>query len=351
MKRESKLSAALLLIIVIMLNITGCDDRGKDRSENNTIEIPNVEQPLSGDIDDRVKNNSENNTIEIPDVEQPLTGDIEEITETSVTTSGGLEMSVNFIDVGQADAIFIDYGEYEVLIDGGNRKDGKPVYEYIKPYVDGPVELIIATHPDADHIGGLIDVINMIDVDTIIYNGEKKDTQTYRDFESAAKSKQNCEFVTAEDTTIDMGGDASIHIIPPVKIYNDVNENSIVSLLEYGDVSVLFTGDMETKSEKDLMDRFSKVDVLKAAHHGSKTSSSAQFLSITQPDYVIISAGLNNKYKHPNLDALQRYFDIGATVYGTFKDGAITMNTDGKSYSFSAKTEVTLDDAGDRSVN
>jgi len=113
----------------------------------------------------------------------------------------------------------------------------------------------------------------------------------------------------------------------------------------------LFTGDMETRSERDLLGRFTKVDVLKSSHHGSRTSSNVNFLNITQPDYVIISCALKNSYNHPHYTALQRYFDIGATVYGTFKDGTIVMTTDGKTYSIDATNKVTIADAGDRKTN
>jgi beta-lactamase superfamily II metal-dependent hydrolase len=269
-----------------------------------------------------------------------------------VTTSSTQPMTIHFIDVAQGDAIFIDYGEYEILIDAGVRKYGKIVSDYIRPMVDGPIELVIATHPDADHIAGLIDVISEFDIDTIYYNGEIKDTATYREFYNVASTKNNCELIVPEASTIKIDDFVSLQIIPPIKKYSDTNENSIVAKLTYGDISVLFTGDMEKNSEKDLMSSFTKANVLKAAHHGSRTSSTAAFLNIIKPEYVIILCGKDktdgNSYSHPHTTALERYLNLGAIVYGTYRDGTIIMETDGKAYSFSAKTPLTLSDAGDK---
>ena len=264
-------------------------------------------------------------------------------------------LTVHFIDVEQGDSIFIDYGEYEILIDAGVRKHGKTVVDYIKPYVDGALDLIVATHGDADHIAGLIDVIGAFDIDKIIHNGEERTTTTWKEFDRVGKSKSGCEYVKATIETIKIDDSMSIKIIPPLRFYSDFNENSVVVELTYNDVKVLFTGDMEKNSEKDLLNQFSKIDVLKSSHHGSRTSSTTGFLNIVKPDYVIISCGKDrtdgNSYGHPHLAALQRYFNIGATVYGTFRDGTIVMSSDGQTYSFDAKTPLTLNDAGDSKTN
>jgi len=271
--------------------------------------------------------------------------------QTVVVTSSGQIMTIHFIDVGQGDCILIDCGEYEILIDGGNRKDGKPVANYISKYVDGALELIIATHNDADHVGGLIDIINTYEVDRILYMEDGKDTATYKDFRNASNSKQNCNFEIALNETVKIDDNVSFIIIPPVKIYKDTNENSIVSQLIYNNVKVLCAGDMERESERDLMNRFSKVDVLKLSHHGSRYTSSTAFLDRVKPDVVIISAGLVNQYNHPHYDALERVFNTGAKAYGTFRDGTIIMSTNGQTYSLTAKTPLTLNDAGDKGSN
>lgn len=267
------------------------------------------------------------------------------IVTSTVFTNGNLQ--IHFLDVGQADCILIDNGSYEVVIDGGNNKDGKNVVNYLADYIDGALEVVIATHPDADHIGGLDDVILSYDVRKIIDSGETKETKTYADYWAAVSSEQNCEVIYDCDMTLDLGGGVKLEIIETGDGYKDTNDNSVVALLTYGGISVLLTGDMEKAAEAASLSRYHEITVLKAGHHGSQTSSSQAFLDLTKPKYVILSAGKNNSYKHPHKAVLQRYFDMNATVYGTFKSGTIVMTTDGKTLSFDTSDEVVLSDAGD----
>jgi len=257
-------------------------------------------------------------------------------------------LTVHFIDVGQGDAILIDNQDFEVLIDGGNNKDGKAIVTYLKDYIDGNLDLVIATHPDADHIGGLDDVIKAYDVSKIIDSGATKDTKTYEDYWQAAQNEPNCKVLYDDDMVLDLGNGASLKIIETGDDYKDSNDNSVVTQLNYGEVSVLFTGDMEQEAETASLSKFGKVNVLKAGHHGSKTSSSQNFLDVLKPEYVIISAGKGNSYGHPHKAVLERYFNSGATVYGTFRSGTIVMKTDGHSLSFQTNDPVVLGDAGDK---
>ena len=257
-------------------------------------------------------------------------------------------LTVHFIDVGQGDAILIDNQDFEVLIDGGNNRDGKAIVTYLKDYIDGNLDLVIATHPDADHIGGLDDVIKAYDVSKIIDSGATKDTKTYEDYWQAAQNEPNCKVLYDDDMVLDLGNGASLKIIETGDDYKDSNDNSVVTQLNYGEVSVLFTGDMEQEAEAASLSKFGKVNVLKAGHHGSKTSSFQNFLDVLKPEYVIISAGKGNSYGHPHKAVLERYFNSGATVYGTFRSGTIIMKTDGHSLSFQTNNPVVLGDAGDK---
>jgi len=322
-----------------------------------TVEIPIGEDYIIKDgeqieIDAAAQIKDDKAYLPVKHVFEALGADVswEKESRTVNISSEDRVLYIHFIDVGQGDAIFIDYGEYEILIDGGNRKDGKIVAKYIEPYVDGAIELVVATHMDSDHYAGLIELIPMFDIDTILYNGSEKDNATCKNFHSVADANDGM-YYAAVGQTIKVDDAFSVKIIPPVKSYKDENENSVVIELAYNDVKMLFTGDMEKNSEKDLLNQFSKIDVLKSSHHGSRTSSTAAFLDITKPDYVIISCGIDksagNTYGHPHLAALQRYLDIGTTVYSTHRDGTIIIDTDGKTYNLTAETPLTLFDAGD----
>ena len=256
------------------------------------------------------------------------------------------DLQVHFIDVGQADAILIDYDQYEVLIDAGNNNDGTKVVNYLKNYVNGNLDLVIATHTDADHIGGMDNVIASYQVNKIIDSGETKTTQTFKDYYNTAKAEPNCEFVYDSNQTISLGGDTYLKIIETGDGYSDSNNNSVVAMLTHGKVKVLFTGDMESDVENANLSKFSNVDVLKAGHHGSSTSSSKAFLNVIKPEYVVVSAGLNNSYGHPTATTLNNYFNIKAKVLGTFKSGHIVLTSNGNSYSFNSSKYLTINDAG-----
>ena len=264
------------------------------------------------------------------------------------TDSTGTIMEVHFIDVGQADAIFIDYGSYEILVDGGNKGNGGQIVNYIKPYVDGNIELIIATHVHADHIGGLADVINAYQVDKIIHSDETSTTIAFQNFYNAAMSSPNTSYIGDIDMAIDMGGGALFRILEMGDDYSNSNENSVISMIDYNDIEILLMGDLESSIENRNLNKFQDINVLKAGHHGSKTSSSQSFLNVTKPEAVIISAGLNNQYNHPHEEALQRFSAIGADVYGTFKSGHIVLTTNGNTYNINSSNKVTTLDAGDK---
>ncbi len=255
-------------------------------------------------------------------------------------------LQVHFIDVGQADSILIDVLDYEVLIDAGNNQDGDTVTEYLRSYVDDALDLVIATHGDADHIGGMDDVFAAYQVNQLIDSGEQKETKTFRDYWAAVMKEPNCLVREDSDCTIMLGNNAYLQIIETGDDYQDSNNNSVVSLLVYDEVKVLFTGDMESDVERENLNKFSDVDVLKSGHHGSASSSCMAFLEKIQPEYVVVSAGLNNSYGHPAAVTLNNYFSVGAKVLGTFRSGDIIMTTDGKNYSFDSADYLTLTDAG-----
>lgn len=263
-----------------------------------------------------------------------------------VITTGGNLVRIHFIDVGQGDAALIDCGQTEVLIDGGDNKAGPTVVSYLKPYVDGKLDYLIATHPDADHIGGLPDVFASYDVGEVIDSGYTASSKTYQNYLTAARSEPGCTFSYDEDRTILLGPSTVLSVIETGDDWTNANDSSAVCQLTCGNIRVLFTGDISQTVERQCLSLFGDVDVLKVGHHGSSTSTCKEFLSVIKPEYAVISYKTGNSYHHPTPSALKRLFTAGATVYGTGKSGAVVLTTDGQKVSFNTSNALTLADAG-----
>ncbi len=242
------------------------------------------------------------------------------------------QLVVHFIDVGQGDAILIDYGSYEMLIDGGQWGD---CAGYIPRYVDGALEVVVATHPHADHIGGLTNVLNAFVVEDIWLNGDNATTQTYADFMDKVNAEgaqvhqaQREEQISLSTLTFDV-----LH--PMLPLGSDTNENSIVLKLSFGQVGFLFTGDACAGAEASMLSAgiIEDIEILKVGHHGSKYSSTPDFLVAAQPEIAVYSAGAGNPYGHPAPETIARLQDVGASIYGTDVYGTIIVTTDGTTYS------------------
>jgi len=266
------------------------------------------------------------------------------------TNNQNKKMTIHFLDVGQADSIFIDMGTYEILVDGGNNSDGPFVVNYMKPYLDGDLELLVATHAHEDHIGGLDHVISAYQIDQIVYSDETSSTLSFKDFYHAAISEPNCKFTGDSDMIFDLGYGAQFKVMEMGDGYHDPNQNSVVSIIDYNDIEILLMGDLDSTVEKSNLSKFNDIDVLKVGHHGSRTASSQAFLDIVRPDVSIISAGIDNKYSLPNADIITKLLSMNSSVYGTFRSGNIIMTTDGYQYSYNTTIQLTSVDAGAHST-
>ncbi len=241
-------------------------------------------------------------------------------------------LTVHFIDVGQGDSIFLDLGDTEVLIDGGEKSPG--VVSYIDDYIDGPLEVMVATHPHTDHIGGLIAVLDAFEVDEIWLNGDTTTSQTYSQFMSAVNSEGTEVFTARRGDTI-QAGNLTFNVLNPANLSGTINNNSIVLSLSYGQVDFLFTGDAEQEAEASMLAEgiVPDVEILKVGHHGSRTASSIQFLQAAEPECAIYMAGQGNSYGHPHQETITSLCEVGAEIYGTDIHGTVIVTTDGVTYS------------------
>ncbi|MFK2827208.1 S-layer homology domain-containing protein [Bacillus sp. B190/17] len=250
------------------------------------------------------------------------------------------EMFAHFIDVDQGDSILIQTPNGKtILVDGGKRSAGEKVVAYLKKAGVTSIDVVVATHPDADHIGGLINVLQSIPVKKVLDSGKVHTTETYHEFLSLIDTK-NIAFEVPKT-----GQALSIDPALKVQVLNsgdrnasDNNENSIVLKLTYGGVSYLLTGDADVKVEEDMITKFDvKSTILKAGHHGAKTSTSQAFVNAVKPAVTILSYGKDNSYGHPTDEVVSRLKAAGSKLYSTAESGDIVVKTDGKTYSVLAK--------------
>ena len=261
-------------------------------------------------------------------------------TQTATPTTE--ELRVHFIDVGQGDSILIDHGETEVLIDGGNRASG--VASYLDDYVDGALEVMVATHPDDDHIGGLIGVLSAFEVRGIWLNGDESSLKTHQEFMSLVKA-EGAAIHEAQCGDSIKAGNLTLTVLHPAGLFpKSTNNNSIVLLLSYGDMDFLFTGDAQTKAEEAMLAKkyypVPDVDFLKVGCHGSRFSSSARFLDRVRPEFAIYMAGEGNRECYPHEETISALSQIGAKIYGTDIHGTITVITDGHWYRLQLEKEA-----------
>ncbi len=231
-------------------------------------------------------------------------------------------LKVYYFDVGQADSILIVNNGESMLIDAGNNDDGDLVVKNIKKIGIDKLTYVVGTHPHEDHIGGLDNVINEIDVGTIFMPKTTTNTKTYEDVLDAISNKKKKIKVPKIGDKFTVGN-AECEVMSIQDNSQDLNACSIVIRMEYNGISYLFTGDAEKGNESARS--WPQTDVLKAGHHGSRTSSSQKFLEQINPKLIIISCGKNNDYGHPHQETMNRYEKLNAKIYRTDESGDILI--------------------------
>ena len=245
-------------------------------------------------------------------------------------------LTVSFLDVGQGDSIFIEAPSgRQMLIDGGPGSVVLRKLSEVMPWYDRTIDIVMATHPDIDHTNGLADVFSRYKVSYIFLPSVRGATEDWAATLRAAGDEDAAEITAQRGQIIDLGRGAYAEILFPDRPLPDVETNtaSAVVHLVYGKTSFMLTGDLPQEAENYLagLDRSAlRSDVLKAGHHGSKTSSSAAFIGSVNPSYAVFSRGCDNKYGHPNQEVVDRFALFGIPTADTCEDGTITFVSDGQ---------------------
>ena len=254
-------------------------------------------------------------------------------------------ITVKMLDVGQGDAILIQTETQNVLIDTGDLDERDKLRAELDKAGVKKIDAVILTHPHADHIGGMEMLIDKYPIGMVYDNGMPSTSRVYIGYMKQLKAKGTARKGLCTGDRVDLGGGAVFEVLAPsaslvqqgsVKGYkHDPNNESVVGRLVFGDFSMMFTGDAEKKEEQDVLAGGQgevQSTVLKAGHHGSKTSSSADFLRAVRPAAVLISCGVNNDYGHPHKETMKKYHAMNLDIYVTAENGTITLTSDGKDY-------------------
>ena len=239
--------------------------------------------------------------------------------------------SVHIIDVGQGDSIFIQTLEDKrILIDAGDEEAEHTVYSYLKRRGVKKIDVLIATHPDTDHIGSMDYIIDKFKISHFYMPNAKTDSEAFYNLLDSCRDKNlKIEYLTKGDV-LKIDSSTTMEILSPSTITDKNNLNSIVSLLNYKGYEFLFTGDAEKENESEILSSCNLPDIefLKAGHHGSSSSSTDEFIAKLKPDAVAISCGYNNDYGHPHRSVLDTFRENGSVVYRTDKNGSLVFYCD-----------------------
>jgi len=332
-KNSLKKPAVFLVVTLFMLSI--------GMATTSPTEDAVIEDAVVEELEDEVAMEGEDEEPELEELEEEI--DVEETEEAEDEEKSADErapptgvLETHFIDVGQGDAILIKTAEKNILIDGGDR--GDTVLNYLRNQGVSSLDLVIGTHPHADHIGGLINVMNAIPVKEIIDPGVAHTTITFEDYLDVIDAKDIKFTEGRAGMKRDLGGGAEMKIVHPTSPSSShLNNASIVCRITFGDVSFMFTGDAEQGAESQILNSGYNLDsdILKVGHHGSNTSTTSPFLNAVSPSTAIIMCGTGNTYGHPHEETLVKLTNAGVDIYRTDTQGTIVIATDGLTYDVS----------------
>ena len=258
------------------------------------------------------------------------------VTETFKETENTNTLDITYLDVGQADAILIQNEGHNMLIDAGNNEDGPLLVQYFKEQNMTKFDYLIATHPHEDHIGGMDDIIKNFDIEKIYMPNVTTTTKTFLDVLNAMEEK----IMTFDVPNIGQNfalGHTLFQVMYTGSDKKNLNNSSIILKANFKNTSYLFTGDATSEVEKKILSKDIKATVLKVGHHGSKYSTTTEFLNKVNPKYAIISVGKNNSYNHPNQITIDKLTKKNIEIHRTDQEGSIFLKSDGKTINITSK--------------
>lgn len=330
--KGNQLFLTLLFIFIFTLLFSGCS------------EISHTETGSDGEVESedvaREKPEEEVKAEKDPETDETAEDKAGEKTESS--SENLVPLKVHFIDVGQADAAYLEYSDagesYSILIDSGDWNSDAAV-NYLHHLGVKHIDLVVGSHPHADHIGQIDAIIEQFQVDEVWMSGDTASSQVFERVLDAIIDYDVGYHEPRAGEQFEIGK-LHIDVVSPSSVNNDLNNGSIVMNVTYGSASFLFTGDAEKEAEAAILSRDEKItaDILKVGHHGSDTSSTANFIAAINPKISVISVG-KNSYGHPSATVVSRLQEVGSDVYTTQEHGTVIVETDGENYSVTTKSD------------
>ncbi|QKS72551.1 MBL fold metallo-hydrolase [Paenalkalicoccus suaedae] len=342
---RSRMLPALFLLAPLVMTACGTETPEDMQNANDVNVAPNeeIESEASASENDEVSQENEveetsneatHTENEINEANEPVEEEAADSSNEDIQIASATEdlgsLSVHFIDVGQADATLFEFDEATILFDTGDysRND---VVNYLHANDIEEIDILIGSHPHADHIGQMDTILNEFDVSEVWMSGATATSQTFERVLDAIETTGVDYYEPRAGDIFDVGP-LVVEIVHPVSALNDLNDDSISATFTYGDITFLLTGDAEQNAEQMMVNSGYDIsaDVLQLGHHGSNTSTTEGFLSAVSPSIAIVSAGENNSYGHPHEEVVTRVEQAGIDLYGTHVHGTVIVETDGQ---------------------
>ncbi|MDR1773715.1 MAG: MBL fold metallo-hydrolase [Clostridioides sp.] len=321
----------LLLSVILTIFISGCsladseNTGSSNQTSNSTLSsTQNLENNSQSNSENSVdKNTNTQNEIAVSNNENTISANSQDETK-----NNSKNVFVYFLNTGNSDSILIDDNGTFMLIDGGDNDDENLVVNFLKKHNVTKLKYLIATHNHADHLGGLDAVVKNIPVETTFVSNGSASSKTYRDFINALASKDLTPAVPLENNKFYLNN--SYFEVFNTNGGNSTNNESLVLLYTNGNDKMLFTGDAEAETENEILNKLPQnIDLLKVGHHGSRTSTTSQFLNKLNPKYAVILCGKDNSYHHPHKETMDKLKAKGIEVHRSDECGDIVFESTG----------------------